>query len=74
MVLRDSDGMICVCHHYLYQPIQPTNKLEDDDEVPVHFAYSVTILHHSCVIHCVIPEVPWNKAKTIRPLFKLYGN
>ncbi|KAF5284324.1 hypothetical protein FQA39_LY04617 [Lamprigera yunnana] len=72
MVLTDSEGFICVCHHYLYQPVQPAVNLEEDDSTPVHFAYSVTVLHQSCVIHCVIPGIPWNQAKTIRPTFLLY--
>ncbi|KAK4875134.1 hypothetical protein RN001_011556 [Aquatica leii] len=66
MVLTESEGFICVCHHYLYQPVQPATNLEENDSTPVHFAYSVTVLHQSCVIHCVIPGIPWNQAKTIR--------
>uniref|UniRef100_A0A1Y1MZ75 Gamma-secretase-activating protein C-terminal domain-containing protein n=2 Tax=Photinus pyralis TaxID=7054 RepID=A0A1Y1MZ75_PHOPY len=72
MVLTDSEGFICVCHNYLYQPVQTTTNLEENDCTPVHFAYSVTVLHQSCVIHCVIPGIPWNQAKTIRPTFMLY--
>ncbi|KAK5644560.1 hypothetical protein RI129_005860 [Pyrocoelia pectoralis] len=72
MVLTDSEGFICVCHHYLYQPVQTSTNLEENDCTPVHFAYSVTVLHQSCVIHCVIPGIPWNQAKTIRPTFMLY--
>ncbi|KAJ8933460.1 hypothetical protein NQ314_014017 [Rhamnusium bicolor] len=71
IVLTDAKGFVCVCHHYLYQPVVDLN---DEDTSPVHFAYSVTVLHHSCVIHCVIPEIPWNKAKKIRPLFTLNGD
>lgn len=74
MVLTDSSGIVCICHHYLYQPVQPAKNLEDDDDSPVHFAYSVTVLHQSCVLHCVIPGIPWKEAKTIRPLFKLYDD
>ncbi|KAF5296648.1 hypothetical protein FQR65_LT10188 [Abscondita terminalis] len=74
MVLTDSDGYICVCHHYLYQPVQPACNIEENDSTPVHFAYSVTVLHQSCVIHCVIPGIPWNQAKNIRPTFLLYGD
>ncbi|RZC36003.1 pigeon, partial [Asbolus verrucosus] len=74
IVLTDSSGYVCICHHYLYQPIQPTTELKDDDTSLVHFAYSVTVLHQSCVIHCVVPGLPWSKAKTIRPLFKFYGD
>ncbi|VEN54648.1 unnamed protein product, partial [Callosobruchus maculatus] len=71
IVLTDPSGIVCICHHYLYQPIQPIVDLNDEDSNPVHFAYSVTVLHQSCVLHCVIPDIPWNKAKKIRPLFKI---
>ncbi|CAH0561891.1 unnamed protein product [Brassicogethes aeneus] len=74
VVLTNSSGIVCICHNYLYQPILPQKELKEEDEAPVHMAYSVTVLHQSCVMHCVIPEIPWNKAKTIRPLFKLHGN
>nr|CAI5821704.1 unnamed protein product [Callosobruchus analis] len=74
IVLTDPSGIVCICHHYLYQPIQPVVDLNDEDSNPVHFAYSVTVLHQSCVLHCVIPDIPWNKAKKIRPLFKIQGD
>lgn len=66
--------MVCVCHHYLYRPVKPQqhvlNSLNESNTV--HFAYSVTLLHHSCVIHCVIPGIPWSRAKLIRPTFAIY--
>lgn len=74
IVVSDSKGMVCVCHHYLYRPIKPQqhvlNSLTESNTV--HFAYSVTLLHHSCVIHCVIPGIPWSYAKLIRPTFAIY--
>ncbi|XP_060536841.1 protein pigeon [Cylas formicarius] len=73
IVITDSKGFFCVCHHYLYQPIQSENELDEDDESLIHMAYSVTVLHHSCVLHCVVPDIPWKKAKTLRPLFILHG-
>ncbi|XP_003706815.1 gamma-secretase activating protein pigeon isoform X1 [Megachile rotundata] len=76
IVISDSKGMVCVCHHYLYRPVKPQqhvlNSLSESNTV--HFAYSVTLLHHSCVIHCVIPGIPWSQAKLIRPTFAIYGH
>ncbi|XP_044764823.1 protein pigeon [Coccinella septempunctata] len=74
IVVTNEDGFVCICHHYLYQPIQPTDDSVQDDESLVHFAYSVTVLHQSCVLQCVVPGLPFKKAKTIRPVFKRHGN
>ncbi|KAL3289631.1 hypothetical protein HHI36_023041 [Cryptolaemus montrouzieri] len=74
IVVTNEDGFVCICHHYLYQPIQPTNDAIHDDNTLVHFAYSVTVLHQSCVLQCVVPGLPFIKAKTIRPVFKKQGN
>ncbi|KAK2580617.1 hypothetical protein KPH14_007730 [Odynerus spinipes] len=75
IVVSDSKGMVCVCHHYLYRPMKTQNVLSSLTESnTVHFAYSVTLLHHSCVIHCVIPGIPWSRAKLIRPTFAIYEN
>lgn len=74
IVVSDSKGMVCVCHHYLYRPVKPPHDMANtlDESNTVHFAYSVTLLHHSCVIHCVIPGIPWSRAKLIRPTFAIY--
>lgn len=77
IVISDSKGIVCVCHHYLYRPVKPPQHVLDSelsDSNTVHFAYSVTVLHHSCVLHCVVPGIPWAKAKLMRPTFALYGD
>lgn len=78
IVVSDPKGMVCICHHYLYRPESNLKgEIEDggclSDTNTVHFAYSVTVLHHSCVIHCVLPGVPWARAKLMRPTFAIYG-
>ncbi|KAL0278879.1 UNVERIFIED_CONTAM: hypothetical protein PYX00_000557 [Menopon gallinae] len=74
-VVHDRSGIVCICHYYLYQPIKPpsNDQIPEDDKNTVHLAYSVTLLHHGSVIHCVVPGVPWAQAKTMRPAFALLG-
>lgn len=77
IVISDYKGTVCVCHHYLYRPVQPPQHILESalsDSNTVHFAYSVTLLHHSCVIHCVVPGIPWARVKLMKPTFTLYGD
>lgn len=71
IIVTDDDKGIFICHYYLYQPI----KQQDEDQTAsigdVHFAYSVTMVHCSLVVHCNIPTIPWAKAKLIKPTFAI---
>lgn len=71
IIVSDNDkGMLFICHYYLYQPM----KQQDENSASVtdvHFAYSVTMVHCSLVVHCIIPNVPWEKAKMMKPTFTL---
>ncbi|XP_075215989.1 gamma-secretase activating protein pigeon [Lycorma delicatula] len=73
-VVSDSKGILCICHYYLYQPVQPPASDMLCDSQTVHFAYSVTLLHHGQVVHCVMPGVPFSQASTLRPTFTMQGD
>uniref|UniRef100_A0A1B0D5C1 Gamma-secretase-activating protein C-terminal domain-containing protein n=1 Tax=Phlebotomus papatasi TaxID=29031 RepID=A0A1B0D5C1_PHLPP len=72
VIVSNEIGMLFVCHYYLYMPVKPPE--ESGKMESVHFAYSVTILHHGCVIHCVVPGISWEKAKLMKPTFALHGD
>lgn len=70
IVSDDDKGLLFICHYYLYQPM----KQHDENSASVkdvHFAYSITMVHCSVVVHCIIPGVPWEKAKLMKPTFTL---
>ncbi|CAG9580990.1 unnamed protein product [Danaus chrysippus] len=78
-IICDQRGMLCVCHHYLYKPLDDSTSslvLDDVDlkDSGVNFAYSVTLLHHGCVVHSVVPDLPWSLAKSLRPSYTLYND
>lgn len=90
IIVTDESGMLFVCHYCIYQPINlPTDEENDSaiqtpsKETPseaqtennaVHFSYSVTLLHHGCIIHCAIPGIPLDKAKFMKPTFTMHGD
>lgn len=61
-------------HDILFLYLQPTKSPDSDEVATVSFAYSVTILHQGCLVHCVIPDVEWEKAKTMKPTFTMHGD
>lgn len=79
-IASDPRGIVCICHHYLYEPLesitvgQKEPTFSGNNQIgTVHLAYSITLLHHGCVLHCVVPRIKWTDAKAIRPTFSLYG-
>ncbi|RVE47795.1 hypothetical protein evm_007550 [Chilo suppressalis] len=79
-ILCDQRGVLCICHHYLYKPLDDSMTslvLEDSADLKdsgVNFAYSITLLQHGCVVHSVVPDLPWARAKSLRPSYTLYGD
>lgn len=72
MIVADDDkGMLFICHYYLYQPMRQHDEDKSSSVTEVHFAYSVTMVHCSVAVHCIIPGVPWEKAKHIKPTFAI---
>lgn len=72
MIVADDDkGMLFICHYYLYQPMRQHDEDKSSNVKEVHFAYSVTMVHCSVAVHCIIPGVTWEKAKHIKPTFAI---
>ncbi|XP_052748858.1 protein pigeon [Galleria mellonella] len=78
-IVCDQRGVLCICHHYLYKPLDDSTTslvLEDSADLKdsgVNFAYSITLLQHGTVVHCVVPDLPWTRAKSLRPSYTLYA-
>lgn len=79
-IVCDQKGILCICHHYLYKPLDDSTTslvLEDSADLKdsgVNFAYSITLLQHGCVVHSVVPDLPWSLAKSLRPSYTLYAD
>ncbi|KAB7507156.1 Protein pigeon [Armadillidium nasatum] len=43
----------------------------DPENCSVYLAYSITLLHHGCVLHCTVPGVPWGRAQNALPTYSL---
>lgn len=71
MIVADDDGKLFICHYYLYQPMRQHDEDKSSSVTEVHFAYSVTMVHCSVAVHCIVPGVPWEKAKHIKPTFAI---
>lgn len=70
IVSDDDKGMLFICHYYLYQPMKQQDE-NSSSVTEVHFAYSITMVHCSLVVHCIIPGIPWERAKLMKPTFTL---
>lgn len=77
VIVADEDkGMLFICHYYLYKPMKQPDEYSSNEvheaRTDVHFAYSITMVHCSVAVHCVIPgNIPWEKAKLMKPTFFL---
>ncbi|XKL59454.1 hypothetical protein PGB90_000470 [Kerria lacca] len=72
LILMQSSGIVYICHYYFYQAISESSNLKivsTNSNHSVNFAYSVTILHHGSMVHCSVPDITWNKAMDLKPLF-----
>ncbi|KAG7163305.1 pigeon-like, partial [Homarus americanus] len=71
-VVTSSSGAVCICHHYIYKS-RLAETPADPESCAVYLAYSVTLLHHGCVLHSVVPGVPWGHAHSALPTYSLFG-
>ncbi|KAL4713891.1 hypothetical protein ACJJTC_015545 [Scirpophaga incertulas] len=69
-ILCDQRGVLCICHHYLYKPLEDSMTslvLEDSIDLKdsgVNFAYSITLLQHGCVVHSVGSRLALGESKS----------
>ncbi|XP_066983004.1 protein pigeon [Macrobrachium rosenbergii] len=71
-VVTSPSGAVCICHHYIYKS-RLAETPADPESCEVYLAYSVTLLHHGCVLHSVVPGVPWGHAHSVLPTYSLFG-
>ncbi|XP_071515904.1 protein pigeon isoform X1 [Panulirus ornatus] len=71
-VVTSPSGAVCICHHYIYKS-RLAETPADPESCAVYLAYSVTLLHHGCVLHSVVPGVPWGHAHSALPTYSLFG-
>ncbi|CAL4134378.1 unnamed protein product, partial [Meganyctiphanes norvegica] len=71
-VVTAPSGAVAICHHYIYKS-RLAETPADPESCAVYLAYSVTLLHHGCVLHCVVPDVPWGYAHQATPTYSLFA-
>ncbi|KAK4299369.1 hypothetical protein Pmani_028344 [Petrolisthes manimaculis] len=71
-VITSTTGAVCICHHYIYKS-RLAETPADPESCVVYLAYSVTLLHHGCVLHAVVPGVPWGHAHAALPTYALFS-
>ncbi|XP_065226070.1 protein pigeon isoform X2 [Planococcus citri] len=74
-VLMQSTGIVYICHYYFFQPVvDPASSTSTSTNTDVHFAYSITVLHHGSIVHCTVPGIPWDKVGSMNPVFCMYDD
>ncbi len=59
----------------MFQPVAEAQDLEHNlhkSSHSVHFAYTITVLHHGSSIHCSVPSIKWNTALDLKPVFCMH--